>query len=113
MIKKCELFGAITISYCFRYIKDFAPIFDNGLSLFCYAMDEDLKNLKTYAKTRVPATYPDFVEFAKQIMTKRQKDKLRSLLNIKLKKHQRYNLSNDRLKAIEVFLNDRVRELLK
>jgi hypothetical protein len=96
-----------------NYIKGFAPIFDNGLSLFCYAMDEDLKNLKTYAKTRVPATYPDFVEFAKQIMTRRQRDKLRPLLNIKLKKHQRYNLSNDRLKAIEVFLKDRVRELLK
>ncbi|KJS46197.1 MAG: protein kinase [Peptococcaceae bacterium BRH_c23] len=96
-----------------NHIKDFAPIFDNGLSLFCYAMDEDLKNLKTYARTRVPATYPDFVEFAKQIMTKCQRDKLRPLLNIKLKKHQRYNLSGDRLNAIEAFLKDRVRELLK
>jgi len=96
-----------------NHIKDFAPIFDNGLSLFCYAMDEDLKNFKTYARTRVPATYPDFVGFAKQIMTKCQRDKLRPLLNIKLKKHQRYNLSDDRLKAIEAFLKDRVRELLK
>lgn len=96
-----------------NHIKDFAPIFDNGLSLFCYAMDEDLKNIKTYAKTRVPAAYPGFVEFAKQTMTKRQRDKLRPLLNIKLKKHQRYNLSDDRLKAIEAFLKDRVRELLQ
>ena len=96
-----------------NHIKDFAPIFDNGLSLFCYAMDEDLKNLKIYARTRVPATYPDFVGFAKQIMKKRQKDKLISLLNLKLKKHQRYNLPDGRLKAIEAFLKDRVRELLK
>lgn len=96
-----------------NHIKDFAPIFDNGLSLFCYAMDEDFENLKAYAKTRVPAAYPDFVVFAKQIMTKCQRDKLRSILDIKLKKHQRYNLSDDRLKAIEAFLKDRVRELLK
>lgn len=29
-----------------------APIFDNGLSLFNYAMPDDFKNLSAYAKTR-------------------------------------------------------------
>ena len=29
-----------------------APIFDNGLSLFCYAGKEDYANLDEYAKTR-------------------------------------------------------------
>lgn len=29
-----------------------APIFDNGLSLFNYAMPEDYRNLSEYAKTR-------------------------------------------------------------
>lgn len=61
----------------------------------------------------LPVTYPDFVEFAKQIMTKRQRGKLRLLLNIKLKKHQQYNLSDYRLKAIEAFLRDRAGGLLK
>ena len=31
-----------------------APIFDNGLSLFCYAMDDDIKNYKKYSKTICP-----------------------------------------------------------
>lgn len=29
-----------------------APIFDNGLSLFCFACREDYQDLETYAKTR-------------------------------------------------------------
>lgn len=93
-------------------IKGIAPIFDNGLSLFQYAMDDDLRDIKAYAKTRSPATYPDFVQFAKETMSKRQKDMLRKLLEFKLKKHPRYNLDDKRLKIIEKFINDRAKELL-
>lgn len=93
-------------------IKGVAPIFDNGLSLFHYAMDDDLRDIKAYAKTRVPATYPDFVAFAKETMSKRQKDMLRKLLEFKFKKHPRYNLDDKRLKIIEKFVGDRVKELL-
>ena len=93
-------------------IKGVAPIFDNGLSLFTYAMEDDIKNLNAYAKTRKPATYPDFVTFAKETMGKRQKDRLRKLIHFKFKKHSRYNLDDKRLKAIEKFIQDRVKELL-
>ncbi|MHB1484498.1 MAG: HipA domain-containing protein [Saccharofermentanales bacterium] len=93
-------------------IKSTAPIFDNGLSLFHYAMNDDLKDIKAYAKTRAPATYPDFVQFAKETMSKRQKDMLRKLFVFKFKKHPRYNLENERLKIIENFIHDRVNELL-
>ena len=93
-------------------IKDIAPIFDNGLSLFHYAIDDDLMDIKAYAKTRTPATYPDFVEFARETMSKRQKDMLRKLLEFKFKKNPRYNLDDKRLKIIEKFINDRAKELL-
>jgi hypothetical protein len=89
-----------------------APIFDNGLSLFNYAMDDDLKDLKSYAKTRLPATYPDFILFAKEIMGKRQKDELRKLFDFKFKKHSRYNLDDKRLKVLEQFIRERAKELL-
>ena len=93
-------------------IKGLAPIFDNGLSLFHYAMGDDLRDINAYAKTRTPATYPDFTKFAKETMSKRQEDMLRKLLDFKFNKHLRYNLDNKRLKIIEKFINQRAKELL-
>lgn len=39
-----------------------APIFDNGISLFNYAMPDDFKNIEEYAKTRMSAYNIDFDE---------------------------------------------------
>jgi len=93
-------------------IVDTAPIFDNGLSLFNYAMADDLKNIDAYAKTRLMATSQDFITFAKEVISKEQKKKLRLLINFKFKKHSRYNLPANRLKIIEEFIQKRVQELL-
>lgn len=57
-------------------IVDTAPIFDNGLSLFNYAMPEDFDDIDTYAKTRLMATSQDFLTFVKEIITKEQKRNL-------------------------------------
>ncbi|EDN67021.1 conserved hypothetical protein [Beggiatoa sp. PS] len=89
-----------------------APIFDNGLSLFNYAMEEDLTDVDAYAKTRLMATSQDFLAFATAIITKQQKQKLRQLINFKFKKHSRYNLPPHRLKIIEEFIQRRVQALL-
>jgi len=40
------------------------------LSLFNYAMPEDLKDADAYAKTRLMATSQDFITFAKFVITK-------------------------------------------
>jgi len=93
-------------------IVDIAPIFDNGLSLFNYAMADDLEDIDAYAKTRLMATSQDFITFAKEVITKEQKKKLRLLINFKFKKHSRYNLPPKRLKIIEEFIQKRVQELL-
>ena len=93
-------------------IIDTAPIFDNGLSLFNYAMEEDLKDVDAYAKTRLMATSQDFLTFAKEVITKKQKQKLRNLIHFKFKKHSRYNLPANRLKIIEEFIQRRVQALL-
>ena len=78
-----------------------APIFDNGLSLLCYAMDSDFKEINTYVSTRLPATYQDFIGFVKPLMSNRQKDKLRKLINFKFDRKTRYKLLNKRLKQLE------------
>ena len=104
-------FGVLVDNYTNKII-DIAPIFDNGLSLFCYALEDDMSNLQNYAKTRAPATYPDFIEFSKSVITKRQKDKLRHLLKFKFKKHTHYNMSDERVAELEKFVRNRASELL-
>ena len=89
-----------------------APIFDNGLSLFCYAMEDDIENLDKYAETRFPALYENFVDVAKELITPIQQEQLKRLIGFKFKKHSRYNLDKNRLKAIENFIQKRVLELL-
>lgn len=91
----------------------FAPIFDNGMSLFNFAMDEDLQNIQEYAKTRRPAFEGvSYEELVKTFLSARQMEKLRHMINFKFEKHPRYNLSANRLKIIESFIQMRVRELL-
>ena len=50
-----------------------APIFDNGLSLFNFAMPDDIADLETYAKSRLSAFDVPFNEIAKEFITSRQK----------------------------------------
>ena len=47
----------------------FAPIYDNGVSLFCYALDKDFNDLKSYSLTRQYALSDSFDEMAKDILT--------------------------------------------
>ena len=90
-----------------------APVFDNGLSLFCYAMDDDIKNYKRYANTIHPALYPDFVQFASQIITHRQHKMLTRLVDFRFKKHPRYNLPDSRLDFLTHWIRERAKILLK
>lgn len=46
------------------------------------------------------------------MMTIRQKDKLRKLINFKFDKNTRYKLSNKRLKQLEIVIQERVMLLL-
>ena len=63
-------FGLLVDSHTNKIIAP-APIFDNGLSLLCYAMDSDFNDINTYVSTRLPATYQDFIGFVKPLMTSR------------------------------------------
>lgn len=91
----------------------FAPLFDNGLSLFNYAMPEDFQTLEIYANTRISSYRISFLDVAKEFITKYQKDKIRKLINFTFTRHKNYNLPAYRLKSIEKFLQQRVIELLE
>lgn len=93
-------------------IVDIAPIFDNGLSLCCFAMEDDFENIEVYANTRTPATYNDFIEFIKPYITEKQKEKIKKLTGFKFEKHSRYNWNKRRLSALEKLIEKRARMLL-
>ncbi len=104
-------FGLMVDNHTNRPIA-FAPIFDNGLSLFNFAMDDEIENLKEYSKSRPSAFKATFNQIAEDFISERQREKLRKMINFKFSKHVKYNLSQRRLSKIEEFLQIRINELL-
>jgi len=90
-----------------------APIFDNGLSLFYDALDDDLEDVDAYAHTKIMKNAGDFLEFIKPLIRFREKKRLRGLINFQFERHSTYNLSAKRLKVIEGFIQRRVKKLLE
>ena len=105
-------FGFLVDNHTNQLLKP-APIFDNGLSLYCYVMDDDLNNLSEQEKTLSPALYANFDEVACHVMGPKQKQELRHLLTFKFKKHSRYNLGDERLKMLEHAVQEKARFLLE
>lgn len=89
-----------------------APIFDNGLSLFNFAMPEDFNNLSEYAKTRSTPYGVSFESVCQEVIGKKQALQLRKLLDFEFKRHPSINLPEERLQAIERHIKIRARELL-
>jgi len=89
-----------------------APIFDNGLSLFADALDDDLENIEAYAKTKSMKNAGDFILFAEKIMTKKVKQKVRKLIGFTFDKSSKYKLHNKRLRKIEQYIEHRVSTIL-
>ena len=90
-----------------------APIFDNGLSLCCFAGQEDLPTLAEYAKTRTNPYYISFEEVCAAVMGTKQKEQLRRMIGFKFTRHPKLNLPEEHLVAVEQILEKRVRELLE
>ncbi len=91
---------------------EFAPIFDNGLSLFNLAMMDDLENIEKYAKTRRSSYGVPFENIVKEFITPRQKAKLRKMIGFTFEKDKNYNLPAKRMRMIEKHLQTRVTYLL-
>ena len=89
-----------------------APIFDNGLSLFNFAMPDDIKNLSDYAKTRTTPYGVSFESVCREVIGKKQIAQLRKLIGFQFTRHHSLNLPEERLKAIEKQIEKRTRELL-
>ena len=89
-----------------------APIFDNGLSLFSYAMPYHFDNIDDYAQTRLNPYGVSYTAICKEVMGSRQRNNLRKLMDFTFIRHSQYNLPEERLCAIEKHIQTRSRELL-
>ena len=89
-----------------------APVFDNGLSLFNFAMDDDMAHLEAYAATRTTPYGISFEDVCREVMGSRQRSQLRKLIGFCFTRHPSINLPEPRLQTIEEEINRRVRMLL-
>jgi len=89
-----------------------APAFDNGMSLFNFAMPEDFKDLDSYAKTRGTAYGVSFESVCQEVMGPVQARQLRKLIGFTFRRHPRLNWPEYRLEATERHLQKRVRQFL-
>ena len=92
-----------------------APVFDNGLSLLCYAMKDDFDDIKMYLEERSNpyGARNDFMSLAKRVMGRRQKAMLRRLINFRFEESDVSNPPTWRKEALEQLVQERVQELLK
>ena len=90
-----------------------APVFDNGLGLFPYAVAENMEHPEEYAKTLVSAFDVSFEELAAAFITDRQRAQLRKLLSFRFKPDKNYNWPVKRLRAVEAFIRSRAGQLMK
>ena len=90
-----------------------APVFDNGMSLFNFAMPEDFQDLDSYAKTRGTAYGVSFESVCQEVMGPIQARQLRKLIGFTFHRHPRLDWPEYRLEAIERHLQKRVRQLLE
>lgn len=108
-------FGFLIDSHTNKIIAP-APLFDHGNSLFHFAGVDALKSKKSflkYAETQMPCVYDDYVAEAKKVLTHEWRSAIRRLLDFKLPRHSRYNLSKERLSLIEYAVSQRAAELLE
>ena len=108
-------FGFLIDSHTNKIIAP-APLFDHGNSLFNFAGADALKSKKSflkYAETQMPCVYDGYVTEAKKVLTHEWRSAIRKLLDFKLPRHSRYNLSKERLNLIEYAVSQRAAELLE
>ena len=75
-------------------------------------MDNDIKDLDLYAKTRSNPYGVSYESICAEVMGTKQKNQLRKLIDFKFTRHQSINLPEERLVAIEKHIQSRVRKLL-
>lgn len=93
-----------------------APIFDNGYGLFSLALHrpgdrlDEFADLSKFISRIKPALYSKWLGFPGGI-TESMLERMKKLKGFRFKRHKYYNLSSDRLRSIEDFLQKRISQI--
>lgn len=90
-----------------------APIFDNGFSLFYGASNADLQPAyHTEYKKSLRCKYLSLDDQARLFVSKRHVPALRKLLKFHFKCHPKYNIAEETLRLMEIFIRERAQSSL-
>ncbi|MBP3195152.1 MAG: hypothetical protein J6M05_05755 [Cardiobacteriaceae bacterium] len=90
-----------------------APIFDNGSSIFNFIHNQDINHIDELVGERLSWFQLSFDEQAQFAVQKRHINALLKLENFQFKRHEKYNIEETLLKAIEQFIQKRSQKIIK
>lgn len=90
-----------------------APIFDNGLCIFNFLMESDLKNIAEALKDKTSSFDIPFDLQLELFVSKRHIPMLEKLLDFRFEKHPKFNLPNHWLDSISQFLRQRAKSAIE
>ena len=104
-------FGMIVDNNTGEYLRP-APLFDNGCSMLLGASKFDLKEGYTDYVTSLYCKYMDCDKQARLFVQERHISRLRKLLDFQFVKHPKYNISDETLKVMSKFIQERARKII-
>ena len=90
-----------------------APVFDNGMGLCSHCKEENTVAFIEYGSDHVPFTYYSFDDHIPQLMSKDMYNRLDSIKDFSFINHKEYPVSDERLAALNGFIQHRIRKLLE
>ena len=104
-------FGMIVDNNTGEYLRP-APLFDNGCSMLLGASKFDLKEGYTDYVASLYCKYMDCDKQARLFVQERHISRLRKLLDFQFVKHPKYNISDETLKVMSNFIQERARKII-
>ena len=104
-------FGMIVDNNTGEYLRP-APLFDNGCSMLLGASKFDLKEGYTDYVSSLYCKYMDCDKQARLFVQERHISRLRKLLDFQFVKHPKYNISDETLKVMSKFIQERARKII-
>lgn len=90
-----------------------APVFDHNRSLLYEMRDFELAFYEHLIEDFSPVIGNSFIDLAKEAATPQIINKLRDIHGFRFRKHEKYNLPEERLKILETIVNNQIENIAK
>ena len=90
----------------------FAPAFDHNMSLLARAMEVDLEDDSEYIESLTHKMGGDFVRVGKGLLDNDIRKRLKALVDVPLKLHEKYNLPKERTDFLDHLIQKHIRDML-